>query len=98
MMTRARKRDGSDFGKLLVTVCGDKSGSEVKDTYGRCLLLAKDYRKAKKRRGPSGDAVKEEGQVVDACLQRSCGKTVQVGRTFLNETKTKVAQMQGHVR
>ena len=37
MMTRARKRDGSDFRKLLVTVCGDKSGSEVRETYGRCL-------------------------------------------------------------
>ena len=27
-------------------------------------MLAKDYRKAKKRRGPSGEAVKDEGRVL----------------------------------
>ena len=27
-------------------------------------MLAKDYRKAKRRRGPSGDAVKDESQVL----------------------------------
>ena len=27
-------------------------------------MLAKDYRNAKKRRGPSGEAVKDEGRVL----------------------------------
>ena len=54
--------------KLLVTVCGDKSGSEVKETQGRCLPL------------------------------KIVRETVQEGRTYGNETKTKVVQMEGHVR
>ena len=34
------------------------------ESEGIGFMLAKDYRKAKRRRGPSGDAVKDEGQVL----------------------------------